>query len=51
MKITIDISDTVAAALGQHWTQQPIERVIAALAIMEATECADLAKTVQEGKQ
>ena len=51
MKITIDISDSVAAALSQHWTQQPIERVIAALAIMEATDCADLAKVVEEAAQ
>ena len=58
MKITIEISDSVAQALSQHWTQQPIERVIAALAIMEATEYADLtadraslAKAVEEAAQ
>jgi hypothetical protein len=39
MKITIDISDSVAAALRQHWTQQPIADIIAALAIAEAKQC------------
>jgi hypothetical protein len=51
MKITIDISDSVAAALRQHWTQQPIADIIAALAIIEAKECEDLAKTAQEAAQ
>ena len=44
MKITIEISDTVAQALSQHWTQASLADIIIALAIAEA-------KAVQEAAQ
>jgi hypothetical protein len=44
MKITIDIPDSVAAALRQHWTQAPIADIISALAIAEAKQCEEAAE-------
>jgi hypothetical protein len=44
MKITIEISDLVTAALRQHWTQASIADIIAALAIAEAKQCEEAAQ-------